>query len=518
MIVLLGILSCAEPVTDPAVQPVDFQLTSLDRDSYKTWDYLSQTYSLHPQAPDPYDSLFPDTVDEDGLVVDVLPSFYLLRPKDPANKPQAVLFYIHGGTIADDSDFQESGLLPRGCQDESVLGLSKNKIDQRLMPLTMAAARGWLVVVPRNDWCDYWLGQGADDSHANWHFGGVHFERVLSFLENGHAGVVLPDRRFLWGSSAGGGAASHLATRHGGFEAIVADSSPTDLFTLYKEDPQALEFQFGGPPWNENGEMSEFWQDYADNSAHTLIASGALTTPIFLVSNAQDRRVPKEHAEGLTEALEDHYSPAEIRWGTKDLDHPSPGSHFHVQANRPSLPAAALPSVLLDFLEGASLTWQESEDICGDTLNLCTTGQDVSTKESDSDKFTELSEGAGRLATPEDGPGIIWTSPLPDTLRNQQDIVALAVLHVDTNDTLPDGTQIGTLVLDSNLQHLEIPLFSETFVFDGEASRADVLTQLQSSRLAFRLSENEEASLKIEVTGAANVLLDAIIFSSFPDE
>jgi pimeloyl-ACP methyl ester carboxylesterase len=517
MIVLLGILSCADPVMDPVVQPVDFQLTSLDRDSYKTWDYLSQTYSLHPQAPDPYDSLFPDTVDEDGLVVDVLPSFYLLRPKDPANKPQAVLFYIHGGTIADDSDFPESGLLPRGCQDESVLGLSKNKIDERLIPLTMAAARQWLIVVPRNDWCDYWLGQGTEDPQANWHFGGVHFERILNFLEKGHAGVVLPDRRFLWGSSAGGGAAAHLAVRHGGFEAIVADSSPMDLFTLYEDNPQALEFQFGGPPWTENGEKSEFWQAYADNSTQTLIASGALKTPIFLLSNAMDTQSPKEHADALIESFENYYSPAEIRWGTKDLDHPSPGSHFHVQANRPSLPAAASPSVLLDFLEGASLTWQESEYTCDDTPNRCTTGQDVSADESDSKKFTELSGAAGRLATPDDGPGIIWASPLPDTLASQGEIVALAVLNVDTDEVLPEGTQVGTLVLDSNLQHLEVPLFSESFVFDSEASRNDVITQLQSSRLSFRLSENEEARLQIEVTGAANVLLDAIIFSSFPD-
>lgn len=517
MIVLLGILACGEPSTVPDIQPLDFKLTSVDQDSFKTWDYRFQTYSLHPKARDPYDSLFPDAVDADGLAIDFLPSFYLLRPKDPTKEPQAVLFYIHGGTIADDSDFPETGQLPRGCQAESVLGLSRDKIDQRIMPLTMAVAREWLVVVPRNDWCDYWLGQGSEDPQANWHFGGVHFERVLNFLENGHAGVELPDRRFLWGSSAGGGAASHLAVRHGGFEAIVADSSPTDLFTLYDEDPEALELQFGGPPWQENGEKSEFWQDYANNSTHTLIDSGTLTTPMFLLSNSRDRRVPKEHADGLIESFENHYSPAEIRWGTKDLDHPSPGKHFHVQANRPTLPAAASPSVLLDFLEGASLTWQESEDICGDTLNLCTTGQDVSTEESDSHQFTELSEGAGRLATPEDGPGIIWTSPLPDTLRNQQDIVALAALHVDTDETLPEGTQIGTLVLDSNLQYLEIPLFSETFVFDGEASRADVLTQIQSSKLAFRLSENEEASLRLEVTGLANVLLDAIVFSAFPD-
>ena len=517
MIVLLGVLACSEPSTVPDVQSLDFELTSVDHNRFKAWDYRFQTYSLHPSALAPYDSLFADTVDEDGVAVDFLPSFYLLRPKAPTKEPQAVLFYIHGGTIADDSDFPETGQLPQGCQAEAVLGLSKDKIDQRLMPLTMAAAREWLVVVPRNDWCDYWLGQGSEDPHANWHFGGVHFERVLHFLENGHAGFELPARRFLWGSSAGGGAAAHLAVRHGGFEAIVADSSPSDLFTLYEEDPQTLEFQFGGPPGNENGEKSEFWQDYANNSTHTLIDSGVLTTPIFLLSNAQDRRVPTEHAEGLIKSLEDHFSPAEIRWGTKDLDHPSPGKHFHVQANRPSLPAAASPAVLLDFLEGASLTWQESEDTCGDTLNTCTTGQDVSTNESDSNKFTELSEGAGRLATPEDGPGIIWAAPLPNTLTNQQDIVALAVLHVDTDDTLPDGTQVGTLVLDSNLQHLEVPLFSETFVFDSKASRADVLTQLKSSRLSFRLSENEEASLRLEVSGSANVLLDAVVFSSFPD-
>jgi hypothetical protein len=238
---------------------------------------------------------------------------------------------------------------------------------------------------------------------------------------------------------------------------------------------------------------------------------------MFLLSNARDRRVPKEHADGLIESFENHYSPVEIRWGSKDVDHPSPGKHFHVQANRPSLPAAASPSVLLDFLEGASLTWQESEDTCDDTLNICTTGQDVFTDESDSKKFADLSEAAGRLATPEDGPGIIWVSPLPETLTNQQEIVALAVLSVDADNPLPEGTQVGTLVLDSNLQHLEVPLFSESFVFDSEASRNDVITQLQSSRLSFRLSENEEARLQIEVTGSATVLLDAIVFSSFPD-
>jgi hypothetical protein len=516
VISLFGLLACVGPPTDSDSRPppADFQVTSVDRDSYKAWDYKLQTFTLHLKAAATYDSLFPDALNDTGQSIDYRPSFYLLRPKDTSLQPPAVLFYLHGGTIGDDREFPTQGSLPDVCQADAVLGLSKDKIDQQLMPLAMAAERGWLVVIPRNDWCDYWLGQGPLDSTAPWHYGGVHFERVLDFLEEDLADLVLPERRFLWGSSAGGGAATHLAVRHGGFQAIVADSSPADLFILHSEAPDALELQFGGPPWTESGAKSVYWSGYADASPHTLIASGALQTPLFLVWNTQDRRADPAHGTGLIEAMDTHYSPADIRWGNMDLNHPSPGEHFHVQANRPALPAAATAFALLDFLEGADLKWFEAESACEENGGLCDVGRDIHLEADSPESTPSLSQASGRQALPEDGPGTLWSVVLPEALPTTQSHVAQAVFKVSGESELPTGTLLGRLVLSSSLQHIELPLELDAMAPSAQARRTEVIAQLRASRLAFELAEGEQATLRLEVSGEAEILLDAVILAS----
>ena len=518
VISLLGLLACTEPTTDKDSRPPppDFQMTEVDRDSYKSWDYKVQTYSLHPKAKAPYDSLFANTVNEDGTETDHRPSFYLLRPKDSTTQPPAVLFYLHGGTIADDRDFPSTGNLPDACQRESVLGLSKDKIDQQLMPLSMAAERGWLVVVPRNDWCDYWLGHGSADPQATWHYGGTHFERVLNFLEDGHAGIDLPDRRFLWGSSAGGGAAAHLAVRHGGFEAIVADSSPSDLFELYLKAPEALAFQFGGPPFEENGEKSEFWQAYAEASAHTLIASASLKTPLFLLWNTMDQRVNPAHAQSLIDAMKSHYDPFGIAWGSKDLNHPSPGEHFHVQGNRPSLPAAAAAFAMLEFLTGADLMWVEAENGCGDAGEICTVGQDIALETDSPESISSLSQAQGRQVFASEGPGVLWSAPVPTELPADQELVVQAIFKVTSESTLPSGTVLGKLILHSDLQRIEILLQTDDLAPAAQARRTEVIGQLRATRLSFERVHEEQAVLELEVTGVADLILDAVIFSTAP--
>jgi acetyl esterase/lipase len=516
MIALLAVMACTGPDSDTGSTrpdppgPPDFVLSAEDRETYKAFETTLQTYTLNPKTADAYDSLFPDELQEDGELRDYRPTFYLLRPKDPEETPQAALFYLHGGTLADDSSFGTDGILPRHCDAESILGLTETKLQQRLMPLAMAAEKGWMVILPRNDWCDFWLGQGPQDPHAEWHYGGIHFERVLDFLADGKTGIALPERRFLWGTSAGGGAAAHLAARLGGFDALIVDSAPSNLFEYYKHDPATLDFQFGGPPSDEDGEPTEFWPDYADASAHSLVSSGQLQIPVFQIWNSEDTLVPPVHAESLIAALEQ----SSIAFGSKDLRHPSPGEKFHVQSTRASLPAAYTPAVLFSFLEGATLSWQEAEGLCDvEAPSPCTLGTDVYNDEQSPLSVAALSGAAGRQALATEGAGTLWAAEVPDDLLVDRDLEALFVLRFDGIDTLPEETLVATIQMQSASQSLELPLQVRDLLTEGP-QRSDVIAHIRSTGLAFQLSAGEQAQLRLHVEGKAEVLLDAVVYLS----
>ena len=126
-------------------------------------------------------------------------------------------------------------------------------------------------------------------------------------------GLVSRDRVAVWGQSFGGYAALRLAARSSRFKAVVAQSAPTDLFSLYgsfpapaRARPASLEVRdsmmgyletgqggLGAPPWRDP-------EAYIRNSP--IFWAPRISAPVLLVTGEQDF-FPASQSEEMFSAL-----------------------------------------------------------------------------------------------------------------------------------------------------------------------------------------------------------------------
>ena len=251
-------------------------------------DYVLSTWTLMLEHPDAYPSLFEGEI----------PTFYILHP-DPIPQQAPIMWWFHGSAFG--LDIEDT---PRGCQSDIVIPAAKRVVSSENMAAALLAQNGWIIVAPRNDWCDMWRGQGQDDiADPNHHFGGHHLSKVLSFVRAGESGFT-PNTEALWGTSMGGVGAMQAQIHHGPFSSLIMDSSPSSALLFYTlehgpNDPAALEHIFGGPPYNADGSPTEFYDSYQMASAEYLLESGLLDLPIFGHFNALDTVTPVNHAHAL---------------------------------------------------------------------------------------------------------------------------------------------------------------------------------------------------------------------------
>jgi hypothetical protein len=205
--------SSPPPGPNSAEQIYQFQEASEDTTTYAEVGYVGSTWNLAPDNYHPYR-------DAQGF----LPSFDLYYPADTEGKEVPLVVWYHGGAFGNDSN----GNMPAGCGRDDISAMMNSTVGTISLVVPWFAERGWALVMPRNGWCDMWVGQGADDPVDTGHFGYTHVERVISFLQSGGAGFKT-SALYGWGTSMGATGAISVAARHGGFDGVIADSPPCVL-------------------------------------------------------------------------------------------------------------------------------------------------------------------------------------------------------------------------------------------------------------------------------------------------
>ena len=230
------------------------------------------TWVLSADHDSPYPSLFENE----------RPTFYVLHP-DPIPQNAPVMWWFHGSAFGLDVDDT-----PRGCQSDIIVPAAKRVVNSENMAAALLAHHGWVIIAPRNDWCDMWRGEGPEDiSDPNHHFGALHFREVLQFVRTGSLDFS-PSQEALWGTSMGGVGAMRAHLLHGPFSSLIMDSSLVLLFyftnwNMAQTIPLLLSM-FWWPPYLSDGSPSAFFEAYQMGSAEWLLNLVSLICPFLPIS------------------------------------------------------------------------------------------------------------------------------------------------------------------------------------------------------------------------------------------
>jgi len=470
----------------------------LDRDRFADEGYEVLTWHLNPDDPDWYDSTFDD---QD-------PTFYMVRPADTADAAGPVLVWFHGGTLASDED----GI--GGCGEDKVLENAEKTLENEFLPIVEAMRRGWAVLIPRNDWCDYWTGLGDDDPIApGERWGYVNVARMMDFVLDGQAGYPATGERYAWGTSAGGGAAIHVTKRYGGFSGVVADSAPSSMFLYYLTSPEAPADVFGGPPYNDDGTPSDAYDLYAEASAETLIRDEDYRVPVAVTWNTEDTLNSPGQPRSLIEALEEVYTPEGIDWFEHDFNHPAPSPYYHTQSKWPQVPWGYTGQALFDFFDGKQLLWVEAEDGCADDLaDACTLGS-VVTAESDADNAATFSQATYREGKGSDGNGVLWEDHVPDSVPTGVPVTATIVVQLRGLDGESADRVVGTLGYLEGSTDDHVDMTAGDMAPEGTATTDDFLHQYATTRITFTEETAGAGVLRWKVWGIGRTDMDSVIYS-----
>ncbi len=512
LLVLLGLLACNKEAPDSGPQPDSGQppdgaepsyvLVESSEEELEAYGYVLREYERDASSGLPYESLFGGA-----------PRFWLIGPEDLDAGPRPVLMRFHGGGLGDDSS---------GSADKCVLEEITNSVGLVLAAFDtasrLAMEAGWVMVVPRYDWCDGGMGLGADDpGDPEHHWGHVHTRDVLDFVLDGGAGFEPSGPLYGIGYSMGGVNGLFTASRYPGFSGLVVDSSPSSMLEFwsvahYEDDPSVAEHVFGGPPYDEQGQPTEHWEALAAASGEVLVAEDTVSVPLLNLWNSLDQVCPDEHAQALSAALEAAYTPLDRRWASHDLQRPFPSDSFHLQSHTTDPPAGYLGYVSFRFLEGARPVWQEAEAGCaGSASVVCDVG--VPFLSGDDLTLAGFSGGGGLEVQTQDGEGRLWCGSLPEEIVAGQDMTALFVLKASGPGGLADDDVLARASwLEAGEEQAGADFLAGSFSpgGDGEASVA----QFHATQLGFAPGAPDEGRLCLDVTGLANLQLDAVVYLS----
>jgi hypothetical protein len=432
-----------------------------------------------------------------ALGADGLPaSFTWMRPAE-ADASTGLLIYLHGSTAEDDGDD------PSVCDPVVAEEARYRFLNGWGLAAHMAMQRGLSIVAPLDRWCDVWLGRGEEDEVGANHYGWDLLERSARWAIDGHGGVQIDGPVVAWGTSTGAIGAALAAARIPEVQAAVLDSGPIDFYDRTQTDfSRVLDHVLGGDP-------EEATERYAEDSPVALVQSGEITVPLLIATNAQDVITAPVHGENMRAALAEGYSPAGLRWGYHDFNHPAPGDTNHVQLGMRLVPWAYSSWVVLDFLlEGHRVQWVEAELDCP----ICEVGELALGTE-----WTKsASGGAAMLAPPEAGPGRVVSVIPPSEIPIGADAAAIAVLGVDDINakTIADDTLVARLrwTLDgAELARSDVAFGDLT---DG-GDLTEIARHISVSRLEVPggMPASSDVRVEVEATGEAPLLVDAVVFT-----
>ena len=512
------LVACGSGTTDTAsdtnsASPLsDFVRVHSDSEMLSEWGYTVDEWQLSDSAGQPYDSLFPDAIDESGEVLDYRPTFYALRPTDSEAEAEHLLVWLHGGGVADDRDFPSTGELPDPCKPEKITALVRGPINKQSTAIMAAVDAGWWMLFPRNDWCDAWLGQGRDDPFQPDKYGNHHLHRMLDFAAAGGLNIALPDERYLWGSSAGGTGALFFASGREDITALVVDSAPTDWVAYYGDDPEVVESHFGGPPYTEAGAESVHFEAYLRASGPHLVASGLLPQRVFVAWNERDLLIPPVHGTELVAALKSSDLHDDTHFGHKNFNRSYPEPNFHVQVSHPEhLPAASTQVALQDFLTGHQLTWLEAEDSCEDG---CPVGVVVDIPDDSPEHDRAFSNQAARIGLANGVSGTLaewrWT-PGSATEAPYRFRFAAAM---ESSPQLEEEGLAGRIHITLSSGTVSKDVRSEDLHFSRQNQPRALLDHIAATTLEVPLPPGEEVLIQWEHTGLSQTRLDHLVIST----
>lgn len=482
---------------------------SVDAERFADEGYEIVTWTLNQDHEGAYDSPFED----------LDPTFYMVRPADRADGTGPILVWFHGGTLGvedgEDTDTGSGEDEIGGCSEDKVLQNAEKTLENEFLPVVAAMQRGWAILIPRNDWCDYWTGLGDEDPVApGERYGYTNVQKMLDFVLDRQGGYPASGERYAWGTSAGGGAAIHVAARYGGFAGIVSDSAPSSMFLYWLGTPEAPERIFGGPPYDEGGEPTEFYDRYAASSAETLISDLGFEVPIATTWNRKDTLNGASQPTSLVSALEETYTAKGISWFEHDYDHLSPAPYYHTQSKWPQVPWGYTGQALMQFFDGQHILWVEAEDGCmGEMESVCTVGTLVE-EATDEDHAASFSNGALLEGRGSSGSGVLWADVLPSDVPLDTEIVATVVIEVQgiTTDTDPD-TAIGTLEYIEGESNFKRQFTAADFAPESGATTAELLAQYANTSLTFKASELGAGRIQWTTRATGRTNIDAVIYS-----
>lgn len=487
-----------------AVQGIE--AVAVDTTTYAAFGYEVVTFEVTAEAPESYESLYPDT----------RPTFYVFRPVDVAADEQLpVVLFHHGGAIGDDSVST-----PHQCE----AGVLQNWVDRHLNGgLSLGwvlAERRWSMVIPRNDWCDGWQGLGFDDPvDPVHHFGFTHEDRALAFVEAGGAGFgVASDQIYLWGTSAGGGAALSSAYRLGRVSGVVWDSGFANFF-LYYELPGSdglpataeLEHIFGGPPYTGEGlPNGEIYERYSMASATSLLESGASLPRTYAGWNEQDQQMDPVHGQAMEHSIASGL--AVENGGIHNFNHPYPGEDYHVQTVYKTLPLGYYTYALAEFLAGADLVITEAEQGCSDLP--CVGSMQSVVERSD---FAAMSGAAGRLSALGEV-GTVAEGFVPAEFAAGTRVRVTFAFALASSELLDAADVVATIVAyEGSTEVARLPIEASRLVPPGaRAAERDLLTQYANNWLEFTVGDPSKTRVEFRSSGVGELHVDSILWLSSP--
>ncbi len=485
--------------SDPDIGPPTWQVADIDEVSISEYGYDVHEFELHQHAPDAYPPLF-----------DNPPRFWMLGPSIDDGEPKSVLMLFHGGGFGDDS----KGDFPNCTQSdiEELLG----SILYRVSPAKMLAFQaGWVVVIPRYEWCDGGMGLGPEDpGDPENHWGYVHSERVLDFVMSGRAGFEPSGELYGWGTSMGGTIAMLTAVRYKNFTGLVMDSAPSSLLLLwalrrFEDDRGSVAHVLGGHPYDDLGNPTEHWPRYASVSAPELVTDGTLRLPLYAPWNSQDQLTDITYNHVLLDAVNALPEDEDFRWATHDFNREFPGNYNHVQTGYATPPAGISPYAAFRFLQGAQLNWQEVEQGCtGALAAACDAGQQVAWP--GPDQVQPFSGSAGVYSDSSQPAGTIWCDALPDAIQAGQTDQLVFGFLVEDRRHLEDDAVLAT----ATYYEAGKPVASASFPasdFVDNFSDEEGIVQFERTQLQFVPQDPGNGHVCVEVTGAADLWLDAVV-------
>ena len=445
------------------------------------------------------------------------PRFHMLVDADWVDDGTArpAIFWLHGGVLGIAGDetygrFCSFETVWKKGEENSLVQLVRSAIDEHDLIFTMAKQRGWFVIVPESDWCDFWAGRGPEDPVHTDNYSLWHIESILDRLEwkEGLDGIrVDPSNVYAWGTSIGG--AGVLPVAHGldgddeRFAGVVSDSGPTALAKWEVNDwySPILSHLFGGLPSDEEGKETAYAENYHWVDGSMLVTERGFQTPVFHAFNRYDTLTPLAQSRAFDSALSEEYLSQGVRYISHDFEHHAPGDRYHTQTQGRMLPWGYTAYAAMEFLSGKSVRFIEAEAFCDIECNV---------EEEDGDEGNQASSpySMGTVVTRsrDDGEGTLHEGQLPESLvRGVPLLVSLVMVGSDFG-MLDDQVVAATITIETAKTTLAEKRLQVAELSPLTASAE--YAQINATTLAVTLPLDETVSLKIAYHGVGKVWFD----------